>query len=399
MNYRSALMIVVVIGLPLSIPISSAQTTPLGFAQRQDVGREIQLQPNQRAAIEALGPICDAQCQAYVSQNFGEISDDARLAFGALPAETREQIVSDQDAEVRTDVEINAIDDVLANPQMDRFRQLWTQFQGASGLTTGFVSEAMNLSDDQLNELTDLQATAGELTNLCLSSPSLTADQQTIIIQNINNGVIDQSINILENAQLDILVNLGGDPFEFDPTEDDGLTDTPADPDAAPTDQENADPVSPEIDADPNEPARQPEPNQTGSDTRIASGSQNRNQTGSNSRNALGTQVRSQAGSSSRNTSGTRARNQAGSGSRSAGNTVRQSRASNQNTRRPNQANSSGRSSRNSNRASQSNRRTRQPSSRGARQPSSSRARQPSSRGARQPSSRSGNSSGSGRRG
>lgn len=328
MNYRSTL-IVIVIGLPLSIPISSAQTTPLRFAQRQDVGREINLQPNQRAAIQGLGPICDAQCQAYVVQNFEQISDDARLAFGSLPAEAQDQLIAGQRAEVQEGVEFNAIDDVLANPQMDRFRQLWTQFQGTNGMTSGFASEAMGLSDGQFTELTDLQSTASELTNLCLSNPALSPDQQNLIIQNINNGVIDQSINILENGQLDIFMELCGEPCQFDPIEDEGPA---TDPDAAPTDQGNADPNSPDSGGDPNEPAeqqRQPSQNE----------SQRQESFGSDTRNAAGFQDR----------------NPIANGNRSQNNVAQQGQRASSNARRSSQLNPA-QGSRNFNRPSQANR-------------------------------------------
>ena len=218
MKCQLALM-VVVFGLTLSDPMLSAQTTPLRFAQRNDVGREIQLQPDQRAALQALGPVCDAQCQAYLAENFAAISDDARLAFGSLPQEQRDRIIAGQQSAVQEGVELNAIDDILANPQMDRFRQLWAQFQGASGLTSVSVSPALDLSDDQFAELQDLQAGANELTNACLGNSSLTPDQQASIIQNINNGVIDQSINILNDTQLQTFIELCGEPCAFDPNE------------------------------------------------------------------------------------------------------------------------------------------------------------------------------------
>ena len=133
--------VVVVFGLTLPISLSFGQSqTPLDFAQRRDVGREIKLQPMQRAAIQALGPVCDAQCQAYVALNFNEISDDARLAYGALPPEVQNEVVANQEEQVQEQVELNAIDEVLADPQMDRFRELWTQYQGVNSLTSDFMT-------------------------------------------------------------------------------------------------------------------------------------------------------------------------------------------------------------------------------------------------------------------
>ena len=193
-----------------------AQTTPLRFALRRDVGQEIQLQPNQRDAINALGPICDAQCQALVEQNFAALTDDARLAYAALPSAAQDSVVANQQADVREEVEMNAMDDVLADPQMDRFRQLWMQFQGIDSLTSGFASQAMDLSGDQLGELQELQIGANELINECQANTSLSPDQQSSIIQNINNGLIDQSINILNNGQLQIFIDLCGDACQFD---------------------------------------------------------------------------------------------------------------------------------------------------------------------------------------
>ena len=341
MNYCGTLTIVV-IGLTLSTPISFGQTTPLDFAQRRDVGREIQLQPNQLAAIRALGPVCDAQCQAYVRENFDEISDDARLAFAALPQAQQEQVISNQESAVREEVEMNVIDDVLADPQMDRFRELRTQFQGPSGLTTPAISEALGLSEGQLGELQDLQIGAQELTNACLGNSSLTGDQQATIIQNINNGVIDQSINILENAQLDIFVGLCGEACDFDP-EEDVPGDDEGDPGAEPTDiaddgAQNDNPVDPENEVTPTPAALQagsnsrnpvatPSRNAAGSNTRNSTNAVRANrstargvtrQAGSSSRNSATSRSRSTAGSSSRNRATSRSRSTAGSSSRNS---------------------------------------------------------------------------------
>ena len=281
---------------------AQSQSSPFQFARRNDVGQEIQIMRNQVQAIDQMESVCDARCQQMAAENFAGISGDAQLAFGSMPVDQQEQITLNHGNELREQIQFDMLDDIFADTQMNRFVQLWTQFNGLNGIATGPTSEAMGISPDQRSQLEELQSAAQNLTNECLASSNFTPEQKQFAIQNIQNVLIDQSINILENGQLQIFIDMCGEECQFDP---------PQDPPAGPTDltetgsddSTNTDGSDPPIENDPaTDVANTDDPVSEGSTTR----EQAPNQSNTGSRRDTNSSLSNQAQGSTTRSTGTR---------------------------------------------------------------------------------------------
>ena len=195
---------------------SNGQNSPFEFVQRNDVQEELQIQPEQVQILQNLQPICDAQCQARITEMLTSASTDLQTQFLALGAEGQQVAVQDLDQGVRDGIETEMLDEVvLSSPQFERFQQLRTQFDGLGSLLNDRVSGLMGLSQEQTAQLRELQNFGAELEGMCGQDSSLSPTQKQNGIQNIQNVIIDQSINVLNGAQIEIFAGLCGRPCEF----------------------------------------------------------------------------------------------------------------------------------------------------------------------------------------
>ena len=203
--------------------VQRANVSPLQFVQRNDVGREIQIQPAQRELAQRLQAICDAQCQAQIMEMFTSVSSSLQAQFLALDPEQRDRTVQTLDRSVRESIEMRMLDEAVLNSgQMNRLEQLRMQFMGLDSLLTDRARSLMGITNEQAEQLGAVQNIGSQLSSVCnavSSDPAqgITISQMQQGIANIQNVVIDQSINILEGAQIDIFINLCGEPYEFDP--------------------------------------------------------------------------------------------------------------------------------------------------------------------------------------
>ena len=202
--------------LIISNTIAFAQESPFDFIQRPDVGREINLQPAQLELIQRLAPVCDAQCQARVMDILMNSSVENQSLFLSASETERAQIAANLDQTARENIENQMLNEnVLAGEQMDRFLQLRTQGLGNDAFLTDRVSGLLGLSGDQVSQLRAVQDTGSALINACQALPGLSEAQIQQGVQLIQNNLIDQSINILNGAQIEIFANLAGSTFNF----------------------------------------------------------------------------------------------------------------------------------------------------------------------------------------
>lgn len=198
-----------------------AQPTPFEFAQRSDVGREINIEPNQLAAIDRLQPICDAQCLAQVMEDMSSIGTDLQNQFLSSTPEQRVSTIQALEREIRESIEMSMLaDGVLDEVQMTRLAQLRLQFMGLDGLMSERVRSLMGFSEAQENQLTALQDIGLDAAAICqqlaATDPGINIQQLQQGIGNVQNILIDQSINILNGAQIQIFQGLLGEECTFD---------------------------------------------------------------------------------------------------------------------------------------------------------------------------------------
>ncbi|MEM9413687.1 MAG: hypothetical protein AAGA30_21445, partial [Planctomycetota bacterium] len=223
MFHQWILISVIVVSLPTSLSAQSDSTSPFQFIQREDVASEVEIQPHQLSNVERLQSVCDAQCQAQVMQMLMSVDSDLQLEFLSLDPIQQQQAVQSLMADARESVEMETLRDVILNdPQMIRFEQLRNQFQGIGSLLTDRVSNQLGLNNVQLEQINEIQNFGNELIADCQSNSALSQQQKSAEIQNIQNVVIDQSINILDNAQIGIYLNNVGNRFEFNQNLGDG---------------------------------------------------------------------------------------------------------------------------------------------------------------------------------
>ena len=213
---------------------SSAQETPMSFVQRRDVSTEIGATAAQLLAARSLSGVCDAACQQRLQQTLQNLDPSFFDQFQALSPQDQQQVATTTRRENQEAVEMEILEDNVLDPvQMMRFNQLWQQNLGIGALTSPATTELLNMSPQQINQIQQFQNDATSLINACMANPNLTDGQKNVIINNINNITIDNSINILENAQIgELTINLG-EPFTFD-----DIDPTSPDDPSAPSDRE-----------------------------------------------------------------------------------------------------------------------------------------------------------------
>lgn len=213
-----------------------AQMSPLEFAQRADVGREINIQPGQLETVDRLQTICDAQCEARIMETLTSISTDLQQQFLELSPEDRQNTIQVLDREFRESIEMSVLLDGVFDPtQMNRFAQLRTQFLGIDGMLTERARFLMGFTEDQESQLREIQNIGADVLAQCelLTSEGISISQEGLA--NVQNILIDQSINILNGAQIEIFQGLCGEACQFDP-------DTPpAEGDEGPQDETGSD--------------------------------------------------------------------------------------------------------------------------------------------------------------
>ena len=265
--------------------------SPLQFVQRQDVGLELNLRPEQREMAQRLQPTCDTQCQARIMEMFTDAGTDLQSMFLALEPDQQQTAITSLATGIREQIESEALaDNVLSESQAIRFQQLRTQFRGLGSLLDDRVRTLMGINDDQVNQINQIQDFGNDLINSCQSNPNLTPQQQQAGINAVQNAVIDQSINILNGAQIDIFIGLCGERCNFDDISPEG---SPTDPNGDPSPDSatpqvadaDANTVIPQGTTNPNSAnANQPQAEQSDSFPTASNGSGTRN--GSTTRNA-----------------------------------------------------------------------------------------------------------------
>lgn len=196
---------------------SIAQETPMTFVQRRDVSQEIRATPAQLLAARSLDDVCDQACQQRMRETIQNLDPSFFQQFQALSPEDREQVATTANRENREIVEMEVLEDNILDPlQMVRFNQLWQQNLGVAALTSPATTQLLNMSPEQINQIQQFQNDATAMIDACRANPNLTDAQKNTFITNINNITIDNSISILENAQIgELTINLG-QPFTFD---------------------------------------------------------------------------------------------------------------------------------------------------------------------------------------
>lgn len=212
----SCLLLLVCVAAVANSEAQQQSATPIEFLQRQDVSRELNLSTQQLELANRLQPICDAQCQAELMQLFFDAGTDVQTQFLSLSPEQQQATVGPLESNLLEQIESEILaDNVLSELQAIRFQQLRTQFRGLASLLDQRVGNLMDIDQGQFDQLSEIQETGEELIAACQANPSLTSDQQQAQIQVINNVLIDQSINILNDAQIGIFIDLSGSTFNF----------------------------------------------------------------------------------------------------------------------------------------------------------------------------------------
>ncbi len=219
------------------------QDTPLQFVQRNVVRRELSVTDQQLEMVQRLQPVCDAQCEAQMMEMFAAAGADLQAQFLTLEPAVQQQATQNIESPIREQVETEALtENVLNDEQATRFMQLRTQFRGIGSLLDDRVGSLLGLDNQQISQLREIQNFGSELINECLSNSELTPFLQQQGVNNINTVLIDQSINILNNNQIQIFVGLCGEACNFDPPAENETgghaSETPAGVEGAPTDLE-----------------------------------------------------------------------------------------------------------------------------------------------------------------
>lgn len=154
------------------------------------------------------------------------IGTDLQTRFLASILEQPEAIIQAVDREVRESIEMSMLHEV----QMTRLEQIRLQFMGLDGLMTERVRSLMGFTEEQETQLTDLQDIGSNAAGICqqlaATDPNISSIQQLQQgLGNVQNILIDQSINILNGAQIQIFQELCGEDCQFNqecgPTEGD----------------------------------------------------------------------------------------------------------------------------------------------------------------------------------
>lgn len=224
LNCRFALLaICIAVSTFVSLPLKkcNAQLTPLRFAQRADVSNEIQISPQQSELIRQLEQNCGPACQQRLQQTLAAMGGQERDLFESLSADDQQQFGEILNTDVRETMELEMLDQqILNSSQMNRFNQLWLQTLGLDAFTSGPTSRLLDISPTQMDQIQIFQNNGNQLIDACLANPNLSDSQKNAFITNINNIVIDQSVNILNNFQIENFIVNSGEPFEFAPDVD-----------------------------------------------------------------------------------------------------------------------------------------------------------------------------------
>lgn len=203
---------------PCQVFSQRAQTSPLEFAQRADVGREINIQPEQLEMVDRLQTVCDALCEARIMEALTSVSTDLQQQFLDLSPEERQTTIQMLDREFRESIEMSVLSEGVLNPaQVNRFSQLRTQFMGIDGMLTERARSLMGFTEEQESQLREIQSVGADALAQCeqLTSEGINISQEGLA--NVQNILIDQSINILNGAQIEIFQGLCGEACQFDP--------------------------------------------------------------------------------------------------------------------------------------------------------------------------------------
>ena len=203
----------------------SAQT-PFSFVQRDDVREEVNVNQTQINRVDQLQDDCDALCQQRMREQLSTMDQDLRRQFENLDTDQRTRALTALEDDIRETVELEALDEqVLNDPQMDRFNQLWTQQNGLDSLTCGPSSRALGLSDIQFSQIQNIRGAASAAMEACAQNSQFSAQQQFVQIQNIQFNLINQCIDVLSDDQVQQFADMCGEPFDADPTIDDDGSD------------------------------------------------------------------------------------------------------------------------------------------------------------------------------
>lgn len=149
------------------------------------------------------------------------MDNESLQQFESLGADSQQQFQEFLSADLRETMELEMLgQQVLDSTQMNRFNQLWMQTLGLDALTSGPTSRQLNMSPIQIEQIQNFQNNANELINACIGNPNISDSQKNTFITNINNILIDQSVSILNNIQIENFVVNTGEPFDFDPDND-----------------------------------------------------------------------------------------------------------------------------------------------------------------------------------
>ena len=120
--------------------------SPIMLLRAEEVREELQIMPDQLDALKMVEQSMRPNFSGGKSPR--EMSDEERREFFSGFRERMEERAKDADSK---------IEEILMPNQMDRLKEIHLQAQGARALTNPDVTEALGLSDDQINELTEVQ--------------------------------------------------------------------------------------------------------------------------------------------------------------------------------------------------------------------------------------------------
>jgi hypothetical protein len=197
---------------------AQSTVTPFSFIHRNDVREEVNVSQTQINRVDQLQVHCEALCQQRMRAAIDSMDPDLQQQFEQLDVAQQERSVNALEQDMLETVQLEALDQqVLDEPQMDRFSQLWTQQNGLDSLTCGPTSRQLGMSGFQISQIQALRNDAISAMQACTQDSQLSAQQQLVQIQNIQVNLINQCVNVLSDEQIQEFANMCGDPFAPEP--------------------------------------------------------------------------------------------------------------------------------------------------------------------------------------